>query len=80
MATSANRRYLLVRARAVSGPDFEPSKPPYHDILAELSDPLPDEIPHGELRIFDERLLEQYHGCCRLVAITVLSFEISPLS
>ena len=71
------RRSLLVR-RAVSSSDFETGKPPYNNILAELSDPLPDEIPDGQFRVLDEWLFEQDHGRGRLFAVTVLLFEVSP--
>src|SRR5215218_10162540 len=54
-----HRRSLLFRRRAVSSTDFEPGKPPHNDILAELSDPLPDEISNGQFRVLDEWLLEQ---------------------
>src|SRR3954468_21170242 len=72
-----HRRFLLVR-RAVSRSDFETGKPSYNNILAELSDPLPDEIPDGHFRVLDEWLFEQDHGGGRLFTVTVLLFEISP--
>src|SRR5215217_2131062 len=70
------RRYLLFWRCAVPSSDFEPGKPPYNNVLAELSDPLPDEIPNSQFRIFYEWLLEQDHSSSRLVSVAVLLFEI----
>src|SRR5215207_5451362 len=69
---------LLSRRRVVIDSHFKPSKPPHDDILAQLADSLPDEVPNAQLWVLDKRLLEQDHGRSCPFPVTVFLVKFSP--